>query len=156
MIQTIASPALPHLCFFDALGARDEHSVEWQATRAGLLLLRELDEIFTQMPPRASIPVQVLRGAVAKVARTNPMRAPMEGILGQLELGGVRSAPQPLFVSLVALGKAASRVLGPQVAADVFNSVRSYAKDCDPHAAREAERWLRRLPRTSESSHTSH
>ena len=156
MIVATSRTVLPHLCFFEALGARDEHSVEYQAIRAGLLLLRELDEIFTNLPPRASIPAQALREAVATVARTSPMRAPMEGIVGQLERGGVRSAPQPLFVSLVALGKAANRVLGPRVAADVFDSVRSYAKDCDPGAAREAERWIRRLPHTESSTLRRH
>lgn len=100
--------------------------------------------------------LQALREAVATVARTSPLRAPMDGILGQLEMGGVRSTPQPLFISLVALCKAAGRVLGPRVAADVFDSVRNYAKDCDPGAARAAERWLRRLPRGYESARTNH
>lgn len=154
--MTAAFPAvgLRHLCFFEVLGANDEASAEWLATRASLLLLRELDELFEQ-PPRRAVRVPALRDAVATVARTSPMRAPMEGILDQIENGGMR-APGGLFLSLVKLGDAARRELGTRVAADVFDSVRGYARDRDPSAAREAERRLRRLPGLAARAYTRH
>lgn len=133
-----------HLCFFEALAVGDERSSEWNASRAGLLLLRELDDLFEHGASSRSDSARRLREALLALDPRSPMRAALEGVLPHLERRTPRK-PRPLLASLVSFGDAARRVLGVRAAADVYDSVRQYASPSDADIAREAARRLRHL-----------
>jgi hypothetical protein len=81
-------PRLPHFCYYQALAASpDESSIEWYSAKAGLIVLRKIDQWVEIGPEAITSPdamVEAHRQAVAELGDVHPFRGPLMAILDAL------------------------------------------------------------------------
>ncbi len=122
-----------HLAFFEALGALEEDSVEWNATTAGLVVLRLVDSWFDEGAHIAAADawgLNAVREAVAAMATGDPARTILSGVVDAVAMAK-RADFSVVATRLSAYGRALHFDAKWRLAADVYETLLTYAHPID-------------------------
>ena len=116
---------LRHLAFFEELAALDESDAEWRSVTAGMVVLRLVDawmEDGRDVVTADAWGLRAVRGAIAEVDETAPLRAVLSSVVDAIEDAAVAdmSAVAP---RLLAYGRALEYEARYALAADVYRAV---------------------------------
>ena len=122
-----------HLAFFEALGSLEEGSTDWDATTAGLVVLRLVDAWYdegVQVAAADAWGLNAVREAVGAMAAGDPSRTILSGVVDAVE-SAERADFSVVATRLSAYGRALHFDAKWRLAADVYETLLTYAHPID-------------------------
>ena len=132
---TVSDPYRPirHLAFFEALGTLDEGSKDWQATTAGMVVLRLVDAWYdegAQIAAADAWGLAAVREAVQAMTPGDPARTILSGVVDAVATAD-RADFSVVATRLSAYGRALHFDAKWRLAADVYETLLMYAHPID-------------------------
>jgi tetratricopeptide (TPR) repeat protein len=118
-----SEPKLRHLPFFEDIAGREEGTVDWHASTAGLVVLRLVDSWLEHGTDRRDVEwtVRSVRCAIEAVGEGTPVRTILDRVVDALEEG--KPDFHVVVTPLMAYGRALEYTAQWHLAADVYHSV---------------------------------